>query len=119
MILLTKRDDSNPSGLYDLTDLISLLNKNNEELLGQIEELKLELDKTKKSIPKPVKINKTVILDKLTDKKVVKFKGVNISNVGNIEKDEDILNGTIYYNEKLNLLRLKATNGWKSLNFIK
>lgn len=116
MEFVIKKDDENPSGLICLEDLKSLIKDNKEldSIKNTISEIDNNLERLVKNMPKD--ITKSDILKLVSNNTVASFKAINITNIESIEKSKIIPLGTIYYNEKLDKVRLKTKKGWINLN---
>ncbi|GAF68160.1 unnamed protein product [marine sediment metagenome] len=95
-----------------------------QELKEKLElaRLKKDLVDTKaniKELQKVPKMDGKQLKDLISDDFLTKGEAINLINAASIEKDDKIKEGTVYYNNKLQRIRLKTTIGWVSLNIDK
>lgn len=111
MKILTKRTEDNPLGFISLEDLSSLIT--DDTIINKLKELNTELELLKNKVPD---INKDLVLSLIRAKnQIISFKGINITNVGSIEKKKDVYVGTMYYNSTKDCIRIKLKSGWTNL----
>jgi len=71
----------------------------------------------KKELISLKKLPETKDIEKLFNKKFIEAEKIlNITKAASIEKDNKIKPGTIYFNVKLDAIRLKKKLGWVTLN---
>lgn len=114
MELLTKKTETNKEGVIDSTLLL-------EPLQNQIKELNDYIKKLEEAIVKVVsdnnkKINAKYIKDKLNMKGANHLAPLYLEYSNTIEEISTIPNGTVYYNNNINELRIKLDNQWKSIS---
>jgi len=107
MILLTKRNESNPHGEISHEELFKLINL--DKLQKEISYLKEEINKLSEKLLL-TENNTQLLLNKENEIKIT-----NISNSPNIEKDSSIIEGSIYYDVINDRYRVKSKSGWKTL----
>jgi hypothetical protein len=109
MEILIKKDINGKSttSLKELGELLNLapLRVQVRKLIDSIENIKNE-----------PKLTKNDILSMLFGEFLTKAEGINLSQPGSIEKQENVPFGIIYYNDILDKLRLHTKNGWINAN---
>lgn len=108
MDILTKKSKDNPNGVISSNKLLLNIEKEISSLKLQIEDLKKENSKLRESI----KLTRTELIEILSDKIGVKFANINIAGTPTIEKNEDVKNGTLYYNTRKKCFRGKIDGKW-------
>jgi len=108
MEILLKRDGSektttNIKELAELLDIASV-RLQLKRITDSIEELK-----------KVPKIDKKAVLNMIKDEFLTKGEVLNIISASSIEKEKNVPVGILYYNDKLDEIRLHSKNGWVTL----
>ena len=114
MEIVVKKSKKNPNGIVTLEQLQKELEISKiQELLEKVNSLKDKLEEL--NIKTKSTLSKKELSKAIKEALMLLHTPINIKNVGSLEKNKDVKEGTLYYNTTKGL-RLKNKSNWITIN---